>query len=130
MKNKAEKIIHIVLHFLERFIAFLTLAVLVVMLGMEIYRMCTVSGYLTTVDLYLQNILTIVVGLEFVRMLTDMTPDSIIEVLIAAIARHVILLHNDPWNMIACVISIAALFATRHFLVPDDHGEKLDRDDE
>ena len=67
--------------------------------------------------LYLHNILTIVVGLEFVRMLIDMTPANTLEVLIVAIARQVILTHNDPLSNLASVICIAGLFATRRFLV-------------
>ena len=67
---------------------------------------------------YLHNILTIVVGLEFVRMLIDMTPANTIEVLIVAIARQVILNHDNPWSNVACVLCIAGLFATRRFLIP------------
>lgn len=96
IQKKGEKFIHRVLHLLEFAIAILTLAVLVGMLGMEIFKMFTVEGYFTSVDNYLYNILTIVVGLEFVRMLTDLTPANTIEVLIVAIARHVILSHDDP----------------------------------
>ena len=80
--------------------------------------MVTVAEYLNSVDTYLHQILTIVVGLEFVRMLIDLTPANTIEVLIVAIARHVILNHNNPWSNLACVICIAGLFATRHFLIP------------
>ena len=66
------------------------------MLGLEFYRMFTVSDYFSSVNNYLHHILTIVVGLEFVRMLIDLTPANTIEVLIVAIARHVILNHDNP----------------------------------
>ena len=118
IQKKGEKFIHRVLHLLEFAIAILTLAVLVGMLGAEIFKMFTVEGYFTSVDYYLHNILTIVVGLEFVRMLTDLTPANTIEVLIVAIARHVILSHDDPLSNLACVACIAGLFATRRFLIP------------
>ncbi len=118
MHKKTEKLIHRVLHTLEFVIALLTLAVLVGMVGLEIFRMVTVQDYFSSLDLFLQNVLTIVVGLEFVRMLVDLTPANTLEVLIVAISRHVILSHDDPWTIIACVLSIAALFATRRFLIP------------
>ncbi len=118
MHKKTEKLIHRVLHTLEFVIALLTLAVLVGMVGLEIFRMVTVKDYFSSLDLFLQNVLTIVVGLEFVRMLVDLTPANTLEVLIVAISRHVILSHDDPWTIIACVLSIAALFATRRFLIP------------
>ncbi len=117
-KNKHETFIHKVLHIIERVIAFITLAVMLFMLGLEIYKMFTVAEYFLTMDTFLHNILTIVVGLEFVRMLIDLTPANTIEVLIVAIARQVILTHNNPWANLASVACIAGLFATRHFLIP------------
>ena len=116
--KKAETLIQKILHFLERLIAGITLIVLIGMLGLEIYKMFTVANYFSSVNTYLHNILTIVVGLEFVRMLIDLTPANTIEVLIVAIARQVILNHDNPLSNLACVACIAGLFATRHFLIP------------
>lgn len=118
MHKKPETFIHKVLHILERIIAYITLIVLIGMLGLELYRMFTTPDYFSSVNTYLHNILTIVVGLEFVRMLIDLTPANTIEVLIVAIARQVIISHDDPLSNLACVICIAGLFATRHFLIP------------
>ena len=118
MHAKIERIMRRILHVLEFVIAALTLVVLVGMLGLEIYKMFTVAGYFSSLDSYLDNILTIVVGLEFVRMLVDLTPANTLEVLIVAIARHVILSHDDPISNVACVLCIAGLFATRRFLIP------------
>lgn len=118
MHTKIAAAINKVLHILEFIIAVLTLIVLVGMLGLEIYRMFTVSDYFTTMDQFLHMILTLVVGLEFVRMLIDLTPANTLEVLIVAISRQVILSHNDPIGNIACVLCIAGLFATRRFLIP------------
>ena len=109
--------IHRTLHFLEWLIAIITLVVLVGMLALEIYKMFSTDGYFATIDTYLHNILTLVVGLEFVRMLLDMTPANTLEVLIVAIARQVILTHDNPWSNIASVACIAGLFAIRRFLI-------------
>ncbi len=118
MHKKSETFIHKVLHILERIIACITLIVLIGMLGLEFYRMFTTPDYFSSVNTYLHNILTIVVGLEFVRMLIDLTPANTIEVLIVAIARQVIISHDNPLSNLACVLCIAGLFATRHFLIP------------
>ena len=118
MHKKTATLIHKILHTLEVLIAIVTLIVLIGMLVLEIYRMFTETGYFDTVDTYLHHILTLVVGLEFVRMLLDMTPANTLEVLIVAIARHVILSHDDPLSNVACVLCIAGLFATRRFLIP------------
>ena len=118
MHKKLEKILRKILHFLEAVIAILTLVVMVGMAGYEVYKMITMENYFTDVHNYLHNILTIVVGLEFVRMLIDMTPGNTLEVLIVAIARQVIVSHDDPISNVCCVLCIAGLFATRHFLIP------------
>ena len=118
MRKKTENMIHKIPHTLEFVIAILTLIVLIGMLGLEIYRMFTQTDYFSSLDNFLHNILSIVVGLEFVRMLVDMTPANTLEVLIVAISRHVILSHDDPVSNVACVLCIAGLFATRRFLIP------------
>lgn len=118
MHHKYANFIHRVLHILELVISILTLGVLIGMLGLEVYQMFTTADYFSSLDHFLHNILTIVVGLEFVRMLVDMTPANTLEVLIVAISRHVILNHGDPLGNVACVLCIAGLFATRRFLIP------------
>ena len=118
MRKKTENMIHKILHILEFVIAILTLIVLIGMLGLEIYRMFTQTDYFSSLDNFLHNILSIVVGLEFVRMLIDTTPANILEVLTVAITRHVVLSHDDPWSNVACIACIAGLFAIRRFLIP------------
>ena len=115
--HRVEHVFRRILHFLERTIATLTIVVLLITLGLEIRNMFVVEGYFADINTYLHNILTIVVGLEFVRMLIDTTPASILEVLTVAITRHVILTHDDFWSNLACVACIAGLFAIRRFLI-------------
>ena len=105
------------LHLLEQAIAGITLLVLVISLGFELYGMFKNPDSLHDLSYFLHNILTIVIGLEFVRMLIDTTPANILEVLTLAITRHVILEHADPWSNLACVACIAGLFAVRRFLI-------------
>lgn len=113
----SEHIFRRILHVLERSIAVITIVVLVIALGFELYNMITHPESLTDLNHFLHNILTIVIGLEFVRMLIDTTPANILEVLTLAITRHVILEHNDYWSNLACVVCIAILFAVRRYLV-------------
>ena len=115
--HKVEHVYRRILHVIERIIAALTIIVLVAALLLEFYNMFTTQGYLADIGNYLHNVLTIVVGLEFVRMLIDTTPASILEVLTVAITRHVILSHDDPWSNMACIACIAGLFAIRRFLI-------------
>ena len=117
MHNKISPIFYKAVHILEYVIAVLTMIVLVGLLATEVYEMFTVEGYFASADIYLHNILTIVVGLEFVRMLINLTPGNTLEVLIVAIARQVIVDHADPVSNIACVLCIGGLFAIRKFLI-------------
>ena len=118
MHQKVEKVFRKILHWVEGIIAAMTLIVMLGMVGLEVYRMITVGDYFADVHNYLHNILTIVVGLEFVRMMIDLTPANTIEVLIVAISRQVIVSHDNPISNLCCVLCIAGLFATRHFLIP------------
>ena len=113
--HRVEHVFHRILHAIERIIAAVTILVMVGAFCMELYRMVTTDGY--AASSFLHNVLTIVVGLEFVRMLIDTTPASILEVLTVAITRHVILSHEDVWSNLICVICIAGLFAIRRFLI-------------
>ena len=107
-----------ILHILERIIAIITLVALVGALTLELYQMyLTGSAYFADVNHMLHNLLTIVVGMEFVRMLIDTTPANILEVLTVAITRHVVLSHDDYWSNVACIACIAGLFAIRRFLI-------------
>ena len=115
--GKMEHLYRRILHILELIIAALAIIVLVAALALEIYSMFTSDGYFSDINHFLHNILTIVVGLEFVRMLIDMTPGNTLEVLIMATARHIIMNHDDKWTLLIGIICIAGLFATRRFLI-------------
>ena len=116
--NAVDHIFRRVLHLIERFIAIITILALLGSLGLEIVHMVTTgASYFSNVETMLHHLLTIVVGLEFVRMLIDTTPANILEVLTVAITRHVVLSHDDPWSNVACIACIAGLFAIRRFLI-------------
>ena len=116
--RRTEHFFRRVLHTLERIIAVITILALLGSLGIELYHMFIAgAAYFEDTNHMLHNLLTIVVGLEFVRMLIDTTPANILEVLTVAITRHVVLSHDDPWSNVACIACIAGLFAIRRFLV-------------
>ena len=117
--HRSEHFFRRVLHVIERFIAAITILALLGALGMELYHMFTNgSDYFADVSHLLHNLLAIVVGLEFVRMLIDTTTANILEVLTVAITSHVVLSHDDPWSNLACIACIGGLFAIRRFLIP------------
>ena len=115
--RRIEHLFRRALHTMERVIAVIAMVALMVALCLEVYQMFTDSSYFEETTHILHNLLTIVVGLEFVRMLIDTTPANILEVLTVAITRHVVLEHDDYWSNLACVACIAGLFAIRRFLI-------------
>ena len=116
--HRTEHIFRRILHVIERIIATITLLALLGARAMEVYHMF-LSGavYFEDVNHMLHNLLTIVVGLEFVRMLIDTTPANILEGLTVASPRHVVLSHETPWANVASIACMAALFAVRRFLI-------------
>ena len=116
MHAKVERFIRKILTIVEIILAVVTLIVMVGNLAVEAYNIIF-TGYFPDTESFLHNILAVAVGLEFVRMLVDMTPANILEVLTVAITRHVVLTHEDPWSNIASVACIAGLFAIRRYLI-------------
>ena len=117
--RRVEHMFRRILHIVERIIATITIMALLAALALEVYHMfSTGPSYFEDTSHMLHNLLTIVVGLEFVRMLIDTTPANILEVLTVAITRHVVLSHDDPISNLACIACIAGLFAIRRYLVP------------
>ncbi len=119
MRNKLSNFFYILVHVFEYLIATLTILVLLFLSGLEVYKMFTVTGYFNSASIYLQNILTIIIGLEFVRMLINLTPANLLEVLVVAIARQIIINHDNPLINISCVLCIGALFAIKKYLIPE-----------
>lgn len=116
--HHTEHVFRRILHVIERIIATITILALLGALGLEVYHMITGgASYFEDVHHMLHNLLTIVVGLEFVRMLIDTTPANILEVLTVAITRHVVLSHENPWSNVASIVCIAGLFAVRRYLI-------------
>ncbi len=116
--HKVDIVFRRVLRLLEQIIAAMTVIALMGGLALEIYQMFTNGPeYFSDVSHMLHNLLNIVVGLEFVRMLIDTTPANILEVLTVAITRHIVLSHDDYMSNLACIACIAGLFAIRRFLI-------------
>ena len=116
--HRSDHIFRHILHYVERTVATITLLGLIVSFVFMVYQMfANPNDYLFDTHHFLHNILNIVVGFEFVRMMIDTTPANILEVLTVAITRHVILSHDDYWSNLICIACIAGLFAIRRYLV-------------
>ena len=65
---------------------------------------------------FLENALDLVIGIEFIKMLIKHTPGSVIEVLLFALSRHMVLEGGNAFENLLTVCAIAVIFAIRRFL--------------
>ena len=116
--GKMEHFYRRVLHTLELIIAGVTIVALLFALAANVWNyFADPATYNDTID-FLHTILNVVVGLEFVRMLIDMTPANTLEVLIMATARQIIMNHDSTTALLIGILCIAILFAVRRYLIP------------
>lgn len=106
-------------------------------LGMVILIACIVSGIgmvaMTDMDKlfgdpsYLQARMSsaclIIIGIELIKMITSYTIDSVVDVMLLAIARQMIVEHTSPIENLIAVLSIGILFVIRKYL----YISRLDR---
>lgn len=65
---------------------------------------------------YLGRVFSIVIAVEFLKMLCRPTFDTVIDVLIFLIARHMIITETSPLENLLAVISIVILFFVQDFM--------------
>lgn len=73
---------------------------------------------------FLANAFSLVIGIEFIKMLIKHTPGSVVEVLLFAIARGLIVEHAETWETLIGIVAIAIVFAIRKYLFIHSFEEK------
>jgi hypothetical protein len=61
--------------------------------------------------------LNLVIGVEFTKMLIKHTPESVVDVLLFAIARQMVVYHERTLDLLIGVLAIACLFAIKKVLL-------------
>lgn len=122
IKERIDQIIEKILIVIETIIAIFSVLVLGGLLVEMIHHIVSdPTGFLSGEDAvsdYLHHMLTIVIGLEFVKLLMHLTPANILEVLIMAISRGIIVSHGSAMDNLLSIICIVALFAAKRYLIP------------
>jgi len=65
----------------------------------------------------LETILNFAIGIELIRMLIRHTMNDVIEVLILALSRHMVVTSQNAAESLIQVLAIAVLFAVRRYLL-------------
>ena len=74
---------------------------------------------------FLERSLDIVIGIEFIKMLAKHSPGSSLEVLLYAIARHLVVGHDSAFENLLSVGAIALIFVVRKFFFVPAFGAHL-----
>lgn len=117
MKIMSRKIMQNIASFTELILsAFLSVVIVIMIIKLINQGYCNLGNNGMELTYYLEYAMTLAIGIEFVKMLCVHTPGTIIEVLLFAISRQIIVEHLSATETMIGVISIAGLFSIRKYL--------------
>ncbi|MGT2935625.1 hypothetical protein ACVR0P_07180 [Streptococcus castoreus] len=107
-------------YYIEILISVILLISLLILTGHLALMLTGIFSIKTGLDTYLQNFLnqamSIAIGVELIKMLSKHTSGTIIEVLLFAIARQIVVSHGSSIDSLLSVLALTILFATRKYL--------------
>lgn len=116
MLDKIRKCVHIACEVIELFLAFLVgVALIVATIGFLPEFKDYIIGYHGTSMFLemLEEIFSLVVGIEFIKMLCKPNSDNVIEALVFLVSRHMVIGTNSAIDNLFSIISIAILFLVK-----------------
>lgn len=133
MKRKLNDIIYAISRYTEIFLSAIMLLVIITLIVPMLYNFISIPLLDITSEQFtefLGNALTLLIGVEFVKMLAKHTAENLLEVLMFAIARQMVVEHLNMVETLIGVIAIAVIFAIRKYLLlknPDNKEKTYDR---
>lgn len=107
-------------YYVEILISIILLVSLLILTGHLALMLTGIFSIKSGLDTYLQNFLnqamSIAIGVELIKMLSKHTSGTIIEVLLFAIARQIVVAHGSPVDSLLSVVALTIFFATRKYL--------------
>lgn len=129
MKNFLQAKIYSLAFYLELFISAILIVVILFLsskLLVNIFDMSYMTSDEDVFTFFLENAMNLAVGVELVKMLCKHTPGTVVEVLLFAIARQIVVSHSSVINTFLGVACIVVLFATRKYLfLPHDEAASI-----
>lgn len=122
MNKLINKISHIIFKFVQAFEVAVSLIIAVVVVFMlynlivSILKTDILAMNSAEFSNFLSSALTLVVGLEFVKLLCQHTPENLIDVLMLAISRQIVVEHHETFSLLLGILSIMCLLIARKFL--------------
>ena len=129
MKRKLNEIIYTVSRYTEILLSAVILLVIVILIIPMVHNFITIPLLEITAEqftAFLGDALTLLIGVEFVKMLAKHTAENLLEVLMFAIARQMVVEHLNMTETLIGVVAIAVIFSIRKFLLlkTSDSAEK------
>ena len=128
IKENITKIIFNFIQFFELIVSVIIAIVAIFMLFNLISQILeTDISLMTSSDFstFLSSMLTVVVGLEFVKLLCRHKIENLIDVLMLAISRQMVVEHLDTLQMLIGVISVILLIVVKKIFKKDKIGKSL-----
>lgn len=130
MKRKLNEIIYTVSRYTEIVLSAVMLLVIITLIIPMIYNFVSIPLLDITPNQFTQflgNALTLLIGVEFVKMLAKHTAENLLEVLMFAIARQMVVEHLNMTETLIGVIAIGIIFTVRKYLLLNnsDNKEKI-----
>lgn len=120
MKRKLNDMIYAISRYTEIFLSAVMLLVIITLIIPMLYNFIRIPLLDITSEQFtefLGNALTLLIGVEFVKMLAKHTAENLLEVLMFAIARQMVVEHLNMVETLIGVIAIALIFAVRKYLL-------------
>lgn len=120
IKKKLNEIIYTISRYTEIFLSLIILTVIVLLIIPVVYDFVQLPLLeITAHDFttFLGNVLTLLIGVEFVKMLAKHTAETLLEVLMFALARQMVVVHETMVDTLIGIVALGAIFAIRKYLL-------------
>ena len=119
-RQKSQRFLNGVAFFLELILAVIVILIILMQicsLAKLFYAHVSDPNVTVQYASFLKEALGIIIGVEFLKMLCQHSMNSVIDVLLFVLARHLIVMESTMLEGLLCIISVAILFSIRKFLV-------------
>lgn len=133
MKRKLNEIIYTISRYTEIVLSAVILLVIITLIIPMLYNFIRIPLLDISPEQFtefLGNALTLLIGVEFVKMLAKHTAENLLEVLMFAIARQMVVEHLNMVETLIGVVAIAVIFAIRKYLLlkaPENKEKTYDK---
>ena len=133
MKKKLNDIIYVISRYTEIVLSIILLIVIILLIFPVLYNFIKIPILEITLNQFndfLGNALSLLIGVEFVKMLARHTAENLLEVLMFAIARQMVVEHLNMFETLIGVIALGTIFAIRKYLLmktADSSGKHYDK---